>query len=459
MKIKKNILGIIGALLILSIAVLLPDYIGLGVIPNRTLGILLAFLCLLITEALPIIVTSLLMCAFMPMLKVTDNLKTAFSCFSEPVIFFVVASFGIAAALTVIPVAHRILRKLLIMFGRNIESVLLALMIACALLSSIVSNIPTCAIFMTIAIKFLDIYENEDDKRKTGKALMIAIPVSSMIGGMMTPAGSSINILAMAQLEKYTDLTITFVEWMKFGIPIACIMIPAAWIIFVKIYHPVQVSQEAILQFINHLDIPDKMDIREYKVLFIVGGMLVLWILSSWIHDINIIVVAIIGCSLLFLPGINILDAKTFVRENSWDAFFLVGALSSICHMLIENGIIQSVSEFIPPMSSSVALMSGICALLIFGLLLIIPVATALIPLVVPILIIIASQAGVSPIVVVMTASLCACNCYLFPLDTVPLLTYSKGYYSMIDMAKGTCFLQIIMIILCMIWLPVAIMI
>lgn len=437
MNTKKNILGITGALLILSIAVLLPGHIGLGIVANRTLGILFAFLCLLITEALPIIVTSLLMCALMPMLKVTENLKIAFEGFCEPVIFFVVASFGIAAALTVIPIAHRILKKLLGMFGKNIETVLLALMIACALLSSIISNIPTCAIFMAIALKFLDIYKNEEDKRKTGKAFMIAIPVSSMIGGMMTPAGSSINILAMAQLEKYTGFTITFV----------------------KVYHPIQVSEEDIKQFINHLDIPEQLQIREYKVLVIVGGMLLLWVLSSWIHSINIIVVAVIGCSLLFFPGINILDAKTFVKENSWDAFFLVGALTSICNMILKNGIIQTAVNAIPPFTSSVVLMSGICAVLIFGLLLIIPVATALIPLVVPLFIIIATHAGVSPIVVVMTASLCACNCYLFPLDTVPLLTYSKGYYSMIDMTKGTWLLQVIMVILCMIWLPVAIMI
>lgn len=459
MNTKKNILGITEALLILSIAVLLPGHIGLGIVANRTLGILFAFLCLLITEALPIIVTSLLMCALMPMLKVTENLKIAFEGFCEPVIFFVVASFGIAVALTVIPIAHRILKKLLGMFGKNIETVLLALMIACALLSSIVSNIPTCAIFMAIALKFLEIYKNEEDKRKTGKAFMIAIPVSSMIGGMMTPAGSSINILAMAQLEKNTGFTITFVEWMKYGIPIACIMIPLSWFVFVKVYHPIQVSEEDIKQFINHLDIPEQLQIREYKVLVIVGGMLLLWVLSSWIHSINIIVVAVIGCSLLFFPGINILDAKTFVKENSWDAFFLVGALTSICNMILKNGIIQTAVNAIPPFTSSVVQMSGICAVLIFGLLLIIPVATALIPLVVPLFIIIATHAGVSPIVVVITASLCACNCYLFPLDTVPLLTYSKGYYSMIDMTKGTWLLQVIMVILCMIWLPVAIMI
>ena len=127
--------------------------------------------------------------------------------------------------------------------------------------------------------------------------------------------------------------------------------------------------------------------------------------------------------------------------------------------MLFENGIIQSITNSIPPLTSSIVVLSGICAVFIFGLLLIIPVATALVPLVIPIFITIAIGSGVSPIVVTITASLCACNCYLFPLDTVPLLTYSKGYYSMIDMAKATWLLQVTMVILCMVWLPLAIMI
>ena len=53
-----------------------------------------------------------------------------------------------------------------------------------------------------------------------------------------------------------------------------------------------------------------------------------------------------------------------------------------------------------------------------------------------------------------LTAALCAGNCYLLPLDTVPLITYSKGYYSMTDMAKSTIFLQLAMIALCALWLP-----
>lgn len=77
-----------------------------------------------------------------------------------------------------------------------------------------------------------------------------------------------------------------------------------------------------------------------------------------------------------------------------------------------------------------------------------------MIPIMAVPLIAIATNSGVNPALIMMAAALCAGNCYLLPLDTVPLITYSKGYYSMTDMAKSTAFLQLAMIILCALWLP-----
>ena len=67
----------------------------------------------------------------------------------------------------------------------------------------------------------------------------------------------------------------------------------------------------------------------------------------------------------------------------------------------------------------------------------------------------IAVNAGVNPALIMLSAALCAANCYLLPLDTVPLITYAKGYYSMTDMPKSTIWLQLAMVVLTAIWLPV----
>jgi sodium-dependent dicarboxylate transporter 2/3/5 len=65
-----------------------------------------------------------------------------------------------------------------------------------------------------------------------------------------------------------------------------------------------------------------------------------------------------------------------------------------------------------------------------------------------------AAGMGVSSVLIMLVFGLCVANCYLLPLDTVPLLTYSAGYYSMTDMMKSTLPLQICIIIVMSLWMP-----
>ena len=453
---KKQLIGIIGAVLVLVVSMFLPAMGDISQVGMRTVGMLAAFLILLVTEALPVVIISLMFCALMPLLGVVPSFGKALSGYAEPIVFFTLASFGIAAALTTIPLSRRILRALLKAFGKNVGQVLLSMMVCCAVLSSIVSNVPTCAIFMALALDFVKLYDNEDEKRRSARAFMIAIPVASMIGGMMTPAGSSINLLAMGQLEQHAGMEITFVQWMMAGIPLTLVMIPLAWWIMCKVYKPAEVTAEQVKSFIGSMDIPDKMDSKEKKVCVITVVMLALWIASSWAKGINVMIVAMLGCCVMFLPGVEVLDVKTFLRENSWDAFFLVGSVISIAKAMIDNGVSAAIANAIPAMNVGLPVLLAFTAVLIFLTLVIIPVATSMIPIMAVPLIAIATGAGVSPALIMLAAALCAGNCYLLPLDTVPLITYAKGYYSMTDMAKSTAFLQIAMVILCALWLPLA---
>ena len=451
---KKQWIGIVGAVLILIISMFLPAMGEISQVGMRTIGMLAAFLILLVTEALPVVVISLIFCAIMPLLGVVPSFGKALAGYSEPIVFFTLASFGIAAALTNIPLSQRMLRMLLKAFGKNVGLVMLSMMSACALFSSIVSNVPTCAIFMTLALSFLELYDNEEDRKRTGRAFMIAIPVASMIGGMMTPAGSSINLLAIGQLESLTGTTVSFVQWMLAGIPLTIVMIPLSWWIMCKVYKPAEVTEAQVQKFIASMDIPEKMGSKEKKVSIITVIMLVLWIASSWVKGINVMIVAMLGCCVMFLPGVEVLDVKTFLRDNSWDAFFLVGSVISIAKAMIENGVSAAIANAIPALNMGLPLLLAFTAVLIFVTLLVIPVASSMIPIMAVPLIAIATGAGASPALVMLAAALCAGNCYLLPLDTVPLITYAKGYYSMTDMAKSTLWLQIAMVLLCAIWLP-----
>ena len=447
-------LGLILAIASIVISQVLPETSQLSVAGMKTVGLLIAYLIMLITEALPIIIIGLLSCALMPLLGITPNLPRALVGFSEPIVFFVLASFGLAMALTRIPLSQRILRALLRKFGMNIESVLLSMMICCALVSSIVSNVPTCMIFMTISLDFIKLYQDEEKRRISARTFMIAMPVASMIGGMITPAGSSNNILTMGLIEQHTGKAITFLQWMFAGIPLTIVMIPLAWFVLLKTQKPAQISETDIARFIDSMDIPEKIETKEKKVIVITIIMFTLWILSSWIPAINTVIVAVLGACVFMLPGMRIIKLETFIKENSWDAFFLMASVLSISRAMIDNGVSALIAQSIPALNMPLFLLIAFSAILIFVSLLIIPVAPSLLPIMAMPLASIAVATGASPVLVLLTAGLCGANCYLLPLDTVPIITYSKGYYSMTDMAKSTIFLQLAMIVFVMLWLP-----
>lgn len=449
MNIKKK-LAVIIAVLVLIASCFIPGndvLTGQGI---KTIGITLMFLILLISEALPMIVTCLLCIGLMPVLHATGSFNEALSGFSNQVVFFILASFGIADAFAKVPLTTRTLAFLLKHFGKNIKSILFAMMVCAALLSSIVSNVPTCAIFMALSLGFLEFYEDEDEKKRTGRAFMIAVPVASMIGGMITPAGSSINLLAISLLEKYTDTTITFVQWMGLGIPLTILMLPMAWFLAVKIFKPAEIEQDKAQAFISNLNasVPEKLTGEEIRVLIVTVIMLVLWIASSWIRSINVMVVALLGCVVLLLPRIGVLECNTFFKNVSWDSFFLVGTVLSIGNAMVSSGVSDWITTLLPQQAMSRPVFFGFVALLIFVLLIIIPVAPSLVTLMSMPIITMSAANGCSPALAMLALGLVAANCYLLPLDTVTLLTYGTGYYSMTDMPKCTVWIQLYMVLL-----------
>lgn len=448
-------IGLAGAVAVLALSFIFPASAELSREGITTIAVLISFLVILITEALPIIVASLIYIALMPVLGAVKSFPAALTGYASPVIFFTLASFGIAAAFTAIPLSKRMLRAMLRVFGGSVKSFMFAIMLCAALVSSCVSNVPTCAVFMAIGLSFLELYSDEAERRHTGRALMIAIPVASMIGGMMTPAGSSINILAIGLLEDITGKTISFVSWMAAGIPLTILILPVAWFLMVRIYKPAEIDSDRVSRFAASLDVPKRMTDKEIKVVVVTAIMLVLWVLSSWFPKINVMIVAVLGCCAMFLPGMRVLDVKDFLRENSWDSFFLVGTIISIGNAVVANGVSDFIISKIPALQLSLPLLIAFIVCFTFAALLVVPVATSLVTVLAAPVIAIALGSSQSPALLIMTLALCAGNCYLLPLDTVTLLTYGKGYYKMTDMAKSTLPLQLWVALAMSLWIPV----
>lgn len=453
---KRQIVGRGLAVGVLLLTLIAPVPAGLTLEGRNAIGLTLFFLALLVTEALPIAVSSLLTVGLAPVLNVTQGFAGAVVGYAHPVIFFIIASFGIAGAITAVPITKRFLLALLNKAGNRIERVLFAMMAAASGLSFFMSNVPTCAIMMSIALEFIDLVEEEAQKKSVGKAFMIAIPVATMIGGMATPASSSLNLLAISLLEQYTGATISFVQWMAIGIPLVIILLPFAWFLILKVYKPAQIDPEKVNKYKESIQVKEAAGAKEKYVIVIMTAMLALWIASSWVQQIEVFTVALLGSVLFLMPGINVLSWDKFLAGINWHIIFLSGTILSLANALVAHDISAWLFEALYPshLALEVHMLVGFAAVAAFVMLLLITSAPALITVLAGPFVAIALANGVPPAFLIITLAFCAGNCYLFPLDTVQLLTYSKGYYGMTDMGKSTIFLQIAIVLILAFWLP-----
>lgn len=439
------------------LALLLPGPETLSPQGQRLAAIFVFGIVLWVSEALPVGVTALLVVVLQPILGV-QSLHAAFEGFASPVFFFVLAMFCIAAAITGARLEQRFAYWLLGRAGTGSRRVLAALMIGTAATSTIISDVPACAIFMTIGAGILGRTGVPRGDSAFGKGVMVGIPIAALIGGVATPAGSSVNILGIHFIEEHGGVRIPFVDWMALGVPMALLLVPAAiWVILrafppelESIGHPEEIRRER-----RELG---PMTVREKKTIVLLVTMMALWILGSWVPALSTVVVALVGAVVLFLPGVALLSWRRAEQVIAWDTLLMIGGVTSIGAASVESGLAGwLVQSFLGGMQdwNLIWILAAISAFTVV-IHLALPIGPVVNAVVIPPIALLALDAGQDPALYALPVAFTASCAFLLPLDPVALLTYSKGYFRMLDMARVGSVISVFWVIwmtALMIWL------
>ena len=452
---KKRIIGLIVFAAVFCGALFLPAPSVMDENAFKALCTLALAVILWITEPIPSGAAAIFIIAI-PSLLGLASIKATLSAFANPTLFFVIATFGLSAAISKVPLAKRILLFLLKLMGNSVNKLILAVMTATALISSVMSNIPATLMFMSACLSFLELYDNEEDKARTGRAIMISLPIAGMIGGCITPAGSSNNILALSLLEENTGYVISFVEWMIICAPLAIIMLPIAWFFIIKVFKPAPLSSERINIFVKELSSLGKPDKKERFVIAISIIMIALWIASSWISSLNTTLVAILGMVVMFLPGVDLFTWKEFQKEVSWSTILMTGCVLCLGSLISSSGVASLLADMFFKIDSGVSLAAMMLKLTAFMYIMqiILPngpaaISTTAIPVMLA-----ATSAGINPAVFIVPLCLYCSWAMILPLNPVPMLTYSTGYYKMTDISKVGLPVLIVLAAICLVWMP-----
>ncbi|MEZ5083130.1 MAG: DASS family sodium-coupled anion symporter [Bacteroidales bacterium] len=281
-----------------------------------------------LTEAIPPFAVSLFIIAYLvialgnPLFNSKpEDIEIYANTFSSRVIWLLLGGFFLASAMTKTNLDRAFFRFTTKISGSNPRNLLLGLMLTTMIASMLMSNTASTAMLMAAVLPLLT---SLGKKSQVTKALLLGIAVSSTTGGMGTIIGTPPNAIAVGALESAGKI-IYFIQWMKYGFPLALIITILFYFVLVRLY--LRNSYKLNQDFIENQE--SEVTKESHSQRRIVAGVIIitvgLWLTTTW-HGIS--VAAVCAVPLVMLTLTRILDGKD-IRCLPWDTLLLVaGGLS-----------------------------------------------------------------------------------------------------------------------------------
>lgn len=433
----KKILWIVALVVLYFVLIKLPTPAGLTLAGQQSIALMVVVVISWVTEVVPIAVSSLFF-VFIQHIIGIQPMGPAVANFANPTLLFVLSAFFLSIALGVSGLGKRISMKISIMSKGDPGKALLYIMLACGALSTVVSDPPCAAAFFPIGLALLEKNDCKVGTSNYGKAMMIGIPFAALIGGVGTPAGSSLNVLALSLLKTTSNIEVSFIQWTAIGIPLVIITLPLAWKLLMWMFPPEMDRLVGIEEIEKDYKALGPLTKQEIKFITIFALMLITWVTESW-HKIPLPATITIGAVLFFLPGIDLLTWENSKNRIGWDTILLIGAASSLGTTLWKSGAALWIAKTALAGIAGAGVFVAILFVVVFTILihLLVPVNPAIVSIMVPSLGALAVSTGINPAFLVIPMAFTVSAAFLLPLDPVPLITYPARYYSMVDYFKG----------------------
>jgi len=177
-----------------------------------------------VTEPIDIAATSLLPFAIFPLVGVLTPLDVG-QAYGNPLILLMLGGFLLSAAMEQSGVHRRIaLWMVNLVGGKSGRRLVFGFMLASAMLSMWISNAATTLMLLPIVMAVV----GQVSDRKLTVALVLGIAYAASIGGIGTPIGTPPNLVFMKIYQETTGIEPTFLQWMRWALPVTILMLPLA---------------------------------------------------------------------------------------------------------------------------------------------------------------------------------------------------------------------------------------
>ncbi len=465
-------IGLISGIALFAVLILLPTPDGMPIAAKYVAAIAVLMAVFWMTEAIPIPATAMLPIFLYPLFGVMPGTQVTLS-YANHLIYLYMGGFLIAVTMEKWNLHKRIALQTIRLIGITPDRIVLGFMIATGFLSMWISNTAASMMMVTIAMAVVsqiirEIQANDSISVDTSigqfnfaAALMLGIAYSASVGGVATLVGTPTNAVFAGIVESTFGITISLVDWMKIGFPLAVVMMFITWFLLVKVIYPSEIKhlpggKEAIYREIELLG---KMTKEEKMVLTVFLGVASLWLLRGFIKIDALSMVAdstiaVGGAVLLFIIPSNLkkreflLDWDTAVKIP-WDILLLFGGGFALATGFSETGLTNYMATRLTILNgTSIFLMIPvIAAVIIFLTELTSNTATNSIML--PIMAALAGAMSVHPFGLMITTTIAASFAFMLPVATPPnAIVFGSRFINIDQMIKAGIWLNIIGIVL-----------
>ena len=409
--------GLIAALAVGYLSV----FLGQSQAASITTGI--AVLCVFwwIFEPIPIPVTSLIPMALLPLLGVISPSDVA-AAYGSPLILLLMGGFLLSKGMESTGAHTRIAVTVVRFVGADEpKRLIMGFMLAAALLSMWISNTATVLMLLPVA---LAVISTSSAPTALAAPLLLGLAWACSIGGLGTPIGTPPTLIFMQVYEDTTGTSISFSQWMSWGVPVVAIMIPLIAIALAR-----KVPKDLVV------DLPDVGAWRssEKRVLIIFGLTAIAWMTRTepfggwraWLDMPMANDAAVAFCAVIALFMTRDREGEPLISWEQasaipWGVLLLFAGGITLAKGFVSSGLSGQVGELL----ASLALVPTLIAIVVVALLVTALTEatsnTATTALLMPILAAASVAADIDPLILMVPAAMSASCAFMLPVATAP---------------------------------------
>ena len=445
----KSLARIIGPTLGLFVGVVAVGQ-GLDIIAGITLWITVWTTIWWVFEAVPIPVASLVPISMLPLLGVLDSKQVA-QAYGHKLVLLLLGGFLLSRAMEKSGAHRRLALQMVSLCGGGGKSLILGFMVASAGLSMWISNTATTLMMLPLVIAVLEGAEDQ----KIRIPLLLGVAFAANVGGIGTPIGTPPNMVMIGYYETIKGVEISFLEWMKVGVPVSIIMVLVIWL---------WLSRNIKNRSVIPLPSPGRWRKEEKRTLVIFFFTALAWMTRSspfggWknffgvvsendiglyniLSNANDASVAFIAVIILFCtPSGNkknekLLDWET-ANQIPWGLIILVGSGICLGSAISESGLSEYAAKLLSGIENFKTVFIILCISLLVTFLTEITSNTATTVILMPILGAVSMASGIDAVLFLIPAALSASCAFMLPVATMPnAVVYGAGEFSIKRMVK-----------------------